>query len=139
MINGARVSRPQRELNEILGGKLNVPVAGYVVDIGLQIEGTQIAVEYDSWFWHGYNQAYDQERDEMLIAAGWRVLRVKSNNLLPSEEATWEAIKRLIDGEMFVEIILEDWGVGPTFEEARTQAAASNPWMQLDFWNFIEG
>ena len=49
-----------------------------------------------------------------MIAAGWRVLRVRSNTQLPTREQLDAAIDRLLAGENHVEIVLDDWGVGPT-------------------------
>jgi very-short-patch-repair endonuclease len=86
----------------------------------LDADETPIAIEYDSWFWHGDNQNYDRQRDEELVEAGWRVLRIKSNALLPTHEQIDAAIARLIAGEDQVEIVLEDWGQGPTRAEVGT-------------------
>jgi hypothetical protein len=49
-----------------------------------------------------------------MIAAGWRVLRVKSNGQLPTRKQLDAAIARLLAGEDQVEIVLDDWGEGPT-------------------------
>jgi hypothetical protein len=49
-----------------------------------------------------------------MIAAGWRVLRVRSNAQLPTRQQLDEAIDCLLEGESQLEIVLDDWGVGPT-------------------------
>jgi len=117
LVHGAQVSRVQRELCEMLGGELNHPLGRYNIDVALNVDGTPIAVEYDSWHWHGDRQDQDAQRDEELRKAGWRVLRVKSNTLLPTPEQLEAAIACLLEGEDQVEIVLDDWGKGPTREE----------------------
>ena len=82
--------------------------------MALDVGGTAIAVEYDAWYWHAGREENDVQRDEEMIASGWRVLRVKSGTQLPTEEQLETAIARLLAGEEQVEIVLDDWGVGPT-------------------------
>lgn len=98
-----------------MGGKLNYPCNSYKIDIALPDK--KIAVEYDCWFWHGHKQDYDAQRDEILLAAGWKILHVKSNNQLPLQQEIEGAIAQLLKGEKMIEIILEDWGQGPTFAD----------------------
>jgi very-short-patch-repair endonuclease len=98
----------------MLGGELNKPFGSYNVDVALRVEGVSIAVEYDSWYWHAEREENDAQRDAEMIAAGWRVLRVKSNELLPTREQSDAALEQLLTGDSKVEIVLEDWGVGPT-------------------------
>jgi hypothetical protein len=114
MVEGARVSQVQRDLCKMLGGELNHSCGSYWIDVALTLDGVAIAVEYDSWYWHHNREAYDTQRDAELLAAGWRVLRVKSNELLPAHEQLDAAIARLLAGEDWVEIVLDDWGKGPT-------------------------
>ena len=114
MIHGARVSQVQRELCEMLGGELNEPFGRYNVDVALHIEGSAIAVEYDSWYWHAGREENDAQRDKEMIEAGWHMLRVKSNTLLPTREQLDNAIARLLAGEDQIEVVLDDWGRGPT-------------------------
>jgi very-short-patch-repair endonuclease len=114
MVHGQQVSQVQRDLFETLGGELNQPFGRYNIDVALSISDVGIAVEYDSWYWHSHRQEKDAQRDEELIAAGWRVLRIKSNTLLPAREQLDAALARLLKGESRVEIVLDDWGEGPT-------------------------
>lgn len=134
LINGAQVSKSQRELHKIMGGILNYPCDPYNIDIALLDK--MIAIEYDSWFWHGHKQEYDAERDRDLLAAGWKVLHIKTNVGLPSKWELDEAIAKLEDGKRQVEIVLGDWGKGPTFAEVRAQKKI-DPWekgpMPIDF------
>jgi very-short-patch-repair endonuclease len=111
-VNGRKVSKPQKELWTILGGQLNHAVGNHTVDIALTVGDVKLAVEYDSWFWHGGQDKADRERDRQLIAKGWRVLRIKSNNLIPSLGKLKSAIRRLLAGKHFAEITLDDWGTG---------------------------
>jgi very-short-patch-repair endonuclease len=114
IVHGAQVSQLQRDLCEILDGELNLPFEQYNIDIALRRQGIPIAVEYDSWYWHGGREDYDAQRDERFIVSGWRVLRVRSRKQLPSLEQLDAAIDQLIEGESRVEVVLDDWGVGPT-------------------------
>jgi hypothetical protein len=114
MVQGARVSQVQRDLCDMLDGELNFRFNRYNIDVVLSIDGVAIAVEYDSWFWHGHQQEYDTQRDEELLAAGWRILIVKSNTLLPTQEQIDTAITQLLIDQSRVEIVLVDWGNGPT-------------------------
>ena len=114
IVEGHAVSQVQRELCKMLGGKLNHPFGSFRVDVAIEIDGVAIAVEYDSWYWHGGREQYDSQRDREIISAGWRVLHVKSNAQLPTRAQLDAALARLLAGESQVEIVLDDWGVGQT-------------------------
>lgn len=79
LINGAKVSKPQRRLCEMLGGILNYPCGRYKIDVALKDK--MIAIEYDSWFWHGGKLEKDARRDACLLSRGWKILRVKTNGV----------------------------------------------------------
>jgi len=113
VVNGARVSKLQRQLCEMLDGRLNLPCGRYLIDVAICVSGVNIAVEYDSWYWHSDRGEYDSQRDRALLAMHWRVLHIKSNALLPMRQQLDEAIHRLLGGEPRVEVILDDWGVEP--------------------------
>lgn len=106
MVNGAAVSLPQRKLHAILGGELNLRVGRYVIDVAL---APNIAVEYDSWYWHQDKEAHDSERTLFLVSSGWRVLRIKSREMIPTKKQLHLALNRLLAGETHIEIILNDW------------------------------
>jgi hypothetical protein len=109
-----------------LGGQLNFQVGDRSVDIAVTDRNVKIAVEYDSWFWHADQIEEDRERDNHSIASGWRVLRIKSNNLLPSLEHLQQTIGILLSGELAAEITLDDWGKGPTvFREVADRSIVS--------------
>ena len=38
-----------------------------------------------SWYWHSGREGYDEERDSALITAPWRILHIRSNELLPTQ------------------------------------------------------
>ncbi len=110
MVNGARVSKPQRRLCAMLDGELNLPCGGYLIDVAICVDNVNIAAEYDSWYWHSGREGYDEERDSALIAANWRILRIRSNELLPTQQQLDNAIGHLLAGDLRVEIVLDDWG-----------------------------
>lgn len=117
MINGQRASGQQKQICDMVNGELNYPCDSYYIDIALLDE--MIAIEYDSWFWHSHRLEYDEKRDKELIAAGWKILRVKSNEQLPTKKQLSNALRQLRAGKMKNEIILNDWGRGRTFAEIR--------------------
>lgn len=108
MVNGALVSSQQRALHAMLGGELNYPVERYRLDIAFPDE--QVVVEYDCWYWHQKAVERDAKRDAYLLSIGWKIVRVRAGELLPTERQLQEALSRLLNGESYVEIILEDWG-----------------------------
>jgi very-short-patch-repair endonuclease len=109
------VSQVQRRLAERLGGELNHRVGRRCIDVALERAGVRIAVEFDSWYFHGHpdRQAQDEARERGLARLGWRVLRIRSAYRLPAPRDLDAAIERLIAGEKRVEITLPEWGVGP--------------------------
>lgn len=118
MVNGTLVSKNQLALCEMVGGKPNEEKVGrFTPDVVKRINGVQIAIEYDSWFFHGADPERDKKRDDFFREAGWRVLRIRSNKLLPSKAQLDEAIQKLIDGALWWDIELEDWRDGPTYRD----------------------
>jgi len=109
-VNGTIVSKNQRAIHDMLGGELNCPFGRYKVDVALEIDEERIAIEYDSYYWHKKKQGKDAQRDRRFIDAGWRVLRIKSDKLLPEFEEMGMAIATLLNGHTYIEIVLEDWG-----------------------------
>jgi hypothetical protein len=73
----------------------------------------EIAVEYDTWFYHSANLERDRRKDKALLNDGWCIVRVRTENLLPTATQLTEAIAALVAGEKYVDIELADWGVGP--------------------------
>jgi len=114
-VDGTKVSTQQMKLAKMVGGIVNFKFGGYKVDAALVDD--KIAVEYDSWFWHGKKQAYDMERNKYFLSLGWKMLRVKSNHLLPSQSQIETALDELKSHTDYVEICLEDWGIGRVWNE----------------------
>lgn len=112
LVNGAIASQVQRDLHGMIGGVLNLPFERYKIDIALDVDSNKIAVEYDSWYWHGNKSDFDERRDSALISAGWKIIRVKSNSLLPTADQLRDAISDILLGKDRVEIVLGDWGIG---------------------------
>lgn len=110
--NGVKVSSQQRKIAAMIGGEVNYPAGNYKVDVAVFIAKQKIAIEYDAWYWHSKKQAHDAIRDNFLEGAGWKILRVKSNQLVPSAMQLNKGIAKLIAGCQKIEIILDDWGVG---------------------------
>ena len=82
MVNGARVSAPQRELCDLLGGILNHPCGRRRIDVALT--GPHIAVEYDCAYWHDrIDVKKEVKRDRELLRAGWKVLHIHTETGLP--------------------------------------------------------
>jgi len=131
MCNGALVSKLQRELCQLVDGELNVPCGPYRIDVGKHLEGVKIAIEYDSWYWHGGREEEDTKRDEYLKTHGWRLIHVRSNACLPSRKHLDETIKRIAAGATEAEIVLHDWGVGPTRLDTGSERASTTGQLQL--------
>jgi very-short-patch-repair endonuclease len=93
---------------------LNERFGDYAIDVTLRIEGVQIAIEYDSWYFHGGCEARDRRRDQVLLEAGWRVLRIRSPGPLPLKQELDAALERILAGERYMVLTLPGWGEGPT-------------------------
>ena len=90
---------------------LNVPVLyKYILDIVLKIEDEKINIEYDGCYWH-QDIEKDKVRYETLINNGYKVLRIRSGNLLPTKEELKNGIESLLknENETHSEIKLSDW------------------------------
>lgn len=112
LVNSSIVSTQQRKIYGMIGGKLNYPVDRRKIDVALP--DMMIAIEYDSFYYHGGEQERDAKRNKDLIAAGWRVLSIKSNKLLPTRKQLDVAVAALLRGSNYEEIVLTDWGQGST-------------------------
>lgn len=111
MVNGSLVSKPQIKLNNLLCGSLNYPEGKYRIDVAIIRNSQKIAVEYDCCYWHKGNEGYDAMRDEYLIRCGWKIIHVKSRNLLPSRKQLKKTINKILNSKDVVNIFLEDWKV----------------------------
>jgi hypothetical protein len=113
MVNGKRVSKAQRQVCEMVDGGLNAPAGRYLIDVVKIVGDIKIAIEYDSWCFHGAKEESDLVKTHNLLGSGWRVLRIRANALLPSKNQLDAAIERLVTGERWIDIELSDWGKGP--------------------------
>ena len=109
-INGNYVSEPQLELAKLIaGGTVNQRIGRYSVDICLTVNGVNIGIEYDCWYWHQDKEQYSAQRDARLNELGWRMLHVKAGRSLPTREQLDAAISELVNGATYAEIVLDDW------------------------------
>lgn len=123
MVNGAKVSAIQRKLAVLLHGELNVAEGNFSIDVGIKRGDTQIAIEYDSWYYHGDRLEADRRKTKVLLERGWKVLRIRSNALLPEIEDLLKVIEDFAASKRTVHILtLSDWGHGPTFQRIRLAA-----------------
>ena len=121
-INSKRASIAQVGLAErLLPGKtledfVNVKVGSRVVDIALS--KWKIAIEYDSYYIHGNKD--DRPRNKSILAAGWKLWRIRSNWRIPKQRVWEYALNQLrtTDRTHYV-TTLGDWGRGPFMSEVR--------------------
>jgi very-short-patch-repair endonuclease len=112
--NGRRFSLLQVELQKLVGGILNHRVGRYAVDLAIVSGGPRVAIEYDSWYWHAGCEAKDRARDRALMAAGWRVLRIRSGGHVPTAQELRRMIMELRKSPIAVRVhTTKDWGIGP--------------------------
>jgi very-short-patch-repair endonuclease len=74
---------------------MNAYVEGCRVDAVWRTQ--RIAVELDGWAWHHDRYAFerDRERDAMLAAAGWRVVRFTYRQIVDRPDRTIQTLRRL--------------------------------------------
>ena len=109
------VSKNEKELVQMLisiyGEKNCIPsyfCGNLVFDCLLVIDNQKIDVEYDGWYWHKDRQEQDRKRNYAVINLGYKVLRIKSKNLLPTCDEIINAVNYLIkENHHFKEIILD--------------------------------
>lgn len=68
------------------------------MDCLLNVDDVKIDVEYDGWHWHKNKQEYDKRRNYWVVDQGYKILRIRSNNLLPTHEQIKEAVDYLVKG-----------------------------------------
>lgn len=110
MVNGVFVSKPQIKLNNLLYGSLNYPEARYRIDVAIMRRSQKIAVEYDCWYWHQGKEKQESKRDKFLISRGWKVLHVRSGEMLPTRKQINIVINYLVDtNNTLYNMYLKDW------------------------------
>jgi hypothetical protein len=76
----------------------NVPIAGFIVDF--HWPGTDLIVETDGFAFHRMPTAFeaDRDRDQVLMLAGFRVVRFSYNQVVRRRRQTARRLRDLIDG-----------------------------------------
>lgn len=55
----------------------------WTIDIGIEVDGRPVAVEYDGSYWHRDKVALDTDKTHDLLAAGYLVVRLREDPLPP--------------------------------------------------------
>ena len=110
-VNGVKASKPQIAIAKLLGAKVNYKIGGRVVDGALV--SSKIAIEYDSYYYHGNRSQRDKSRNKEILDAGWSLLRVRANERVPDTRHLRYAIQKINEGRKHYRMTLKDWGVGP--------------------------
>lgn len=116
LVNGIKVSKPQLELKSLIGFcLLNYRTVDFYIDIVCVRNNRKIAIEYDEWFWHGGQLQKDELRKNKLIDAGWKVLRIRTNNTKPDEQSVLNYLDILAKSRAdYIDYELK-WGQGEYF------------------------
>lgn len=114
-VNGVQVSDTQVSLAKLIpNGELNYKVGRYYIDIALV--SANIAIEYNSWFWHFNKRDNDKKRATYIINKGWKVLTIRGNVILPNIDAVLNAVQKLkTTTRKRMTITLKDWNTGSTY------------------------
>lgn len=104
-------SKPQIELYEKIKKlypeykcELNYQVSQLSLDIALFLPNNKIDIEYDGIYWH-QDKKKDFKRDCIVKREGYQIIRIKSNNKMPTDEQLITAIKDIIEQKTsFIEI-----------------------------------
>ena len=88
----------------------NFILSNVILDIVLFIEDIKIDIEYDGWYWH-QDKRKDFRRDKFVQSQGFKVLRIKSGSLQPTDQQLKDAINLLIKEKerYYKEIVLRDY------------------------------
>lgn len=109
-----KTSKQQIMLYEIIKTKyknaeINYPLSACSLDIFICVDNIKIDVEYDGSYWHQDKQK-DIKRDKFLQSQGFKIFRIRSSRLLPSEQEIFDVIDELITTDRcFKAITLSDW------------------------------
>lgn len=110
-------SKQQLSLCEIIKTKypdaiLNHPFGTCSLDVFICVDNIKIDIEYDGSFWHT-DQQRDIRRDKYLQSQGFKILRIRSGRMMPTNNELFEAVDYLVNTKHhFKEIILKDWQEG---------------------------
>ncbi len=95
-------SKPQIQIFEMccdIFGKetvtLNKPLSPFFLDIELKIDNILIDIEYDGTYWHNDPQK-DRRRDEVVKSRGYKVLRIRGKQNVPTKEQLIDGVQDLL-------------------------------------------
>lgn len=114
-IHGQPCSEQQKDIYNLVSTKyndteINYPELRYSIDVALFEGCNKIAIEYDGWYWHRNKQDKDNEKNNKLIKNGWKVFRIKSAGIMPSDDEIFDSIDILLNTDkQYIEIITKDW------------------------------
>ena len=111
-VNGVKASRPQIAVAKLLGAEVNYKIGTRTVDCAMV--DLKIAVEYDSYYYHGNRGQQDKLRNKEILDEGWSLLRIKANERVPEPRRLDYAIQKIKEGRRHYRMTLKDWGVGAT-------------------------
>lgn len=87
----------------------------FAINTDIALWQHNIAVELDSWYWHGHKQKADKLRLRKLHRLGWKTLQIKTNISLPNINQLKKSITDLINGAKQRTITIKsEWGTGNT-------------------------
>lgn len=101
-------SKPECELcnmlKELFGEEYciqNYPFGNLSLDCYLSLDGYDIDIEYDGYYWHKNRGQIDAARNAVLMDNGYRIIRIKGNNkdTLPSKEQIYNAVIDIIKND----------------------------------------
>lgn len=85
---------------------LNEPLSDLSLDCVVNVNGCKIDIEYDGAYWH-QDQQKDRRRDEFVKSNGYKVLRIKSDRMIPTIEEINQKIDILLQtNKKYQEIVL---------------------------------
>lgn len=74
----------------------NYAVGNCSLDCYLEYKGFKFDIEYDGWYWHKNKQEKDKRRNYWLSKQGWRILRFRANDAIPTPQQIKDGIDYLI-------------------------------------------
>lgn len=81
------------------------------LDCLLLVGDDKIDIEYDGWYWHKNRQEKDKRRNYWLIGQGYRILRIRSNNEIPTKEQIMNGVDYLVKGNhhlCYIDLDIQD-------------------------------
>lgn len=113
VVNGKKTSSMQREIARMAKAELNYKIGKHYVDCYLK--ESNIAIEYDSWYWHAHKSINDRRRNANILRAGCKLLTIRSSKRIPTRPQLDYALSQLcFTNRTHYRMRLRDWGVGDT-------------------------